>query len=139
MEAEIPYRAWERIDQFLLNGKLAEIAEDRQRRLVEERASVRAEGRERGNAGFYPMARVQTEERIADEWASAEYQTALDVWTTQGYGPCVAVPRAIYGHVLELESEQSGVQHVAAQLVRAMKIGRPGTGLHTVVSATSTA
>jgi len=70
MEAEIPDQAWEQIDQLLLNGKLAEIAEGMQRKLAEGKANVPAEGRKRGNAGFYPAARIQMEERIADEWAA---------------------------------------------------------------------
>ena len=100
MKPEIPDQAWERIDQPLLNDKLADIAEDMQRRLAEEMANVRADGRKRGNAGFYPAARIRMEERITDEWAAIAYQAALDVWKTQGYAPCGAVRRAIYGHTL---------------------------------------
>jgi DNA (cytosine-5)-methyltransferase 1 len=58
------------------------------------------QARDKGNAGFYPAARVQMEERIADEWAAMQYQTALDVWKTQGHAPCGAIRRAIYGHIL---------------------------------------
>jgi uncharacterized protein (DUF433 family) len=47
MEPEIADQAGERIDQILLNGKLAEIAEDIQRKLAEDTANVRAEGRKR--------------------------------------------------------------------------------------------
>ena len=126
MDAGTPDQAWERIDQILLNGKLAEIAEGMQRKLVEETANVRAEGRKRGNAGFYPAARVQMEERIADEWAAMEYQTALDVWKTQGYAPCGAIRRAIYGHILVplFATRKSTV--MAELVLEDQRTGQPG-------------
>ena len=126
MDAGTPDQAWERIDQILLNGRLAEIAEGMQRKLVEDTANVRAEGRKSGNAGFYPAARVQMEERIADEWAAMEYQTALDVWKTQGYAPCGAIRRAIYAHILVPLFATRKSTIMADMVLEDQRTGQPG-------------
>src|ERR1019366_450548 len=88
------------IDQVLLNAKLADIAEEMHPKLAQDKLSAHAEGRKRGNSGFYPAERIRLEEQRADEWAEKEYQAALHVWKTQGNGTCPAFYRAIHKNLL---------------------------------------
>lgn len=91
---------WEQIDHVLLNFKLAEIAEEMQLKLAADKAGAHADGRKRGNSGFYPSERVRLEELRADEWAEKTCQASLQVWETQGHRPSPAFYRALDQKIL---------------------------------------
>lgn len=95
-----PEHVWTRIDRQLLNPKLEDIAEEMQRKLAEDHAEARAEGRKRGNSAFYDAEWPRLEAKGGDDWAEKIYRAVLEVWETQGHEPCGAFYQAVYNNLL---------------------------------------
>jgi TIR domain len=113
-------------NNVLLNAKLAEIAEEMQLKLAEDKAAAHAEGLQRCNIGFYPAERVLREVRRADEWAEKLFHASLQVWETQGKELSPAFYRATYKDLLAPLFGSRKESVVADMMLEDQRTRRPG-------------